>query len=200
MNPAAQHAAVPTATPHQPLQSASNHDHHNHRQYVSGSQSPQNDHENAAQPRQHENHSSHEHSEMVMATFHDQMIALADKNTPESVEKADKIAHMLLKRAELPLAFRVRAHIVLACGKKAYLHHAKEAVRFAEMGREIYGPGKTPESQTAVEGLLWKARESLRRAERDTKELEDLKARIKAGELKSKKGEKIMYGNINGKS
>ncbi|KAH0362260.1 hypothetical protein KCU65_g8198, partial [Aureobasidium melanogenum] len=186
VNPAAQHAAAPTVIPQQPLQSASNHDHHNHDQH---------NHENASQP--HQNHSSHEHSGMALATLDDQMMALAHENTPQSTEKADGIAHMLLERAELPLAFRVHAHIVLACGKKDYLHHAKEAVRFAEMGREIYGQGKTPESRAAVEDLLWEARESLRRAERDMKELEDLKARIKAGEVKPKKGVKLMYGNIN---
>ena len=137
---------------------------------------------------------------MVMATFHGQMMTLAYENTPQSTEEAHDIAHMLLERAELPLAFRVRAHIVLASGKTDYLHHAKEAVRFAEMGREIFDLGKTPESKAAVEDLLWEAREALRRAERDMKELEDLRKKIKAGELKWKKGEKLLYGNINGKS
>ncbi|CAD0100995.1 unnamed protein product [Aureobasidium mustum] len=204
VNSAAQHAAVPTATLHQSLQTASNHDlhdhdHHDHRHDIRGSESRQNDHENISQAR-HQNHSSHEHSEMVMATLHDQMMTLAYEKNPQSTEEAENIAHMLLERAELPLAFRVRAHIVLACGKTDYLHHAQEAVRFAEMGREIFGPGKTPGFKAAVEDLLWEARETLRRAERDMKELEGLRKRIKAGELKWKKGEKIMYGNINGSS
>jgi hypothetical protein len=82
--------------------------------------------------------------------------------------------------------------------KTAYLHHAQEAVRFAEKGREIHGPGKTSESRVAVEGLLWEAREILRRAERDMEELKDLRKRIKAGEVKWEKGEKLRYGNING--
>ena len=68
------------------------------------------------------------------------------------------------------------------------------------MGRDIYGPGKTSESRLAVEDLLWEARETLRRAERDMEELKDLKKRIKAGEVKWKKGEKLTYGNINGTS
>ncbi|THX86610.1 hypothetical protein D6C77_10437 [Aureobasidium pullulans] len=38
----------------------------------------------------------------------------------------------------------------------------------------------------------------LRRAERDMEELEHLKARKKAGTLKLKKDEKLLYGNING--
>ena len=40
----------------------------------------------------------------------------------------------------------------------------------------------------------------LRRAERDMEELEDLKARKKAGTLKLKKGERLLCGNINGES
>jgi hypothetical protein len=157
-------------------------------------------HEPTPQTHQHHHISSHKHNEMDMATFHDQMTALAYKNTPESSKEAYDIAEMLLERAELPLEFRVRAHIVLACGKTAYLHHAQEAVRFAEMGRDIYGPGKTSESRLAVEDLLWEARETLRHAERDMEELKDLKKRIKAGEVKLKKGEKLTYGNINGMS
>jgi hypothetical protein len=163
------------------------------------SQARENDPEQDSQAHKHgHTPQTHQHSEMDMAAFHDQMMALAHENTPESSKEAYGIAELLLECAELPLAFRVRARIVLACGKTAYLHHAQEAVRFAEKGREIYGPGKTSESRVAVEGLLWEARETLRRAERDMEELKDLRKRIKTGEVKWEKGEKLRYSNING--
>ena len=52
-----------------------------------------------------------------MAASHDQMMALCEENTPENLSEAHNIAHMLLERAELPLAFRTRAHMVLSDGK-----------------------------------------------------------------------------------
>jgi hypothetical protein len=140
----------------------------------------------------------HETTEHVMAVFDRQMMALSEENTLASHTQACEIAEMLLERAELPLAFRVHAHIVLGCGKNGYLHHANEAVRFAEMGQRIHGPGKTPEAQAAVEDLMWQARETLRRAERDMEELEGIKESVKAGHLKLKSGQKLMYGNLNG--
>ncbi|KAL2032786.1 hypothetical protein VTO58DRAFT_105958 [Aureobasidium pullulans] len=106
---------------------------------------------------------------------------------PESLSEAHDIAHMLLERAELPLAFRTRAHMVLSGGKTDYLCHAQEAVRIAEKGRDIFGPGKTAQEKYAVEALLWQAREMLRRAERDMKELEDIRARKRAGTLKARR-------------
>ncbi|TIA03434.1 hypothetical protein D6C82_01879 [Aureobasidium pullulans] len=135
--------------------------------------------------------SIHENSEKVMAAFHDKVMALAEENTAQSATEAHEIAHLLLEHAELPLAIRARAHIVLSSGKTNYLHHAQEAVRIAQKGRDIFGPGSTPEAKAAAEGML-------RRAERDMEELEDLKARKKAGTLKLKKDEKLLYGNING--
>ena len=53
----------------------------------------------------------------AMAASHDQMMALCEENTPENLSEAHNIAHMLLERAELPLAFRTRAHMVLSDGK-----------------------------------------------------------------------------------
>ncbi|THX33427.1 hypothetical protein D6D12_01555 [Aureobasidium pullulans] len=103
------------------------------------------------------------------------MMALAEENTAQSVTEAHEIAHLLLEHAELPLAIRARAHIVLSSGKTNYLHHAQEAVRIAQKGRDIFGPGSTPEAKAAVDGLL-----------------------KKAGTLKLKKDEKLLYGNING--
>lgn len=64
------------------------------------------------------------------------------------------------------------------------LCHAQIAVRIAERGRDIFGPGKTAQEKYAAEALLWQAREMLRRAERDMKELEDIRARKRAGTLK----------------
>ncbi|THX39269.1 hypothetical protein D6C77_10438, partial [Aureobasidium pullulans] len=98
--------------------------------------------------------SIHENSEKVMAAFHDKMMALAEENTAQSVTEAHEIAHLLLEHAELPLAIRARAHIVLSSGKTNYLHHAQEAVRIAQKGRDIFGPGSTPEAKAAVDGLL----------------------------------------------
>ncbi|THW85996.1 hypothetical protein D6C90_07348 [Aureobasidium pullulans] len=179
----AQQAAVPTEDVPAPQHGTREHEHdHNHgtHQHVTN----------------HET-SIHENSEKVMAAFHDKMMALAEENTAQSATEAHEIAHLLLEHAELPLAIRARAHIVLSSGKTNYLHHAQEAVRIAQKGRDIFGPGSTPEAKAAVDGLLWEAEGMLRRAERDMEELADLRARKKAGTLKLKKGEKLLYGKIN---
>ena len=182
----AQHAAVPTEDPPAPQHGAPEHE-HNYKN-------------SAYQHVTHHQTSIHENSEKVMAAFHDQMMALAEENTPQSATEAHKIAHLLLERTELPLAIRARAHIVLSSRKTNYLHHAQEAVRIAQKGRNIFGPRSTPEAKAAVDGLLWEAEGMLRRAERDMEELTDLRARRKASTLKLKKGEKVLYGNINGAS
>ena len=183
VSPTAQQAAVPTENPPSP-QHANGHGHH---------------HEHHHRTAQYGgNINPHETTEHVMAVFDRQMMALSEENTLASHTQACEIAEMLLERAELPLAFRVHAHIVLGCGKNDYLHHANEAVRFAEMGQRIYGPGKTPEAQAAVKDLMWQARETLRRAERDMEELEGIKESVKAGHLKLKSGQKLVYGNLNG--
>ncbi|THV99549.1 hypothetical protein D6D26_05976 [Aureobasidium pullulans] len=182
VSPTAQQAAVPTENPPSPQHANSHghhHEHHHHTAQYGGNISP------------------HETAEHVMAVFDRQMMALSEENTLASHTQACEIAEMLLERAELPLAFRVHAHIVLGCGKNGYLHHANEAVRFAEMGQRIHGPGKTPEAQAAVEDLMWQARETLRRAERDMEELEGIKESVKAGHLKLKSGQKLVYGNLN---
>ncbi|KEQ88532.1 hypothetical protein M438DRAFT_331438 [Aureobasidium pullulans EXF-150] len=153
----AQQAAVPTEDVPAPQHGTREHEHdHNHgtHQHVTN----------------HET-SIHENSEKVMAAFHDKMMALAEENTAQSATEAHEIAHLLLEHAELPLAIRARAHIVLSSGKTNYLHHAQEAVRIAQKGRDIFGPGSTPEAKAA--------------------------GKKKAGTLKLKKGEKLLYGNIN---
>ncbi|TIA39752.1 hypothetical protein D6C78_03049 [Aureobasidium pullulans] len=182
VSPTAQQAAVPTENPPSPQHAnghGHHHEHHHHTAQYGGNINP------------------HETAEHVMAIFDRQMMALSDENTLASHTQACEIAEMPLERAELPLAFRVHAHVVLGCGKNGYLHHANEAVRFAEMGQRIYGPGKTAEAQAAVEDLMWQARETLRRAERDMEELEGIKESVKAGHLKLKSGQKLVYGNLN---
>ncbi|THX83579.1 hypothetical protein D6D04_02892 [Aureobasidium pullulans] len=182
VSPTGQQAAVPTENPPSP-QHANGHGHH---------------HEHHHRTAQYGgNINPHETTEHDMAVFDRQMMALSEENTLASHIQACEIAEMFLERAELPLAFRVHAHIVLGCGKNDYLHHANEAVRFAEMGQRIYGPGKTPEAQAAVKDLMWQARETLRRAERDMEELEGIKESVKAGHLKLKSGQKLVYGNLN---
>jgi hypothetical protein len=199
---ATQQAAAPTDTVHSPEHGAGNHTHQ--REHSSNLPEHQGERFHGSEGTGVHG-SQYQQSFMLGTAEHNldhldkDMMELSYKNTAESSKQASEIAHMLLERAELPLAFRVHAHVVLATGKTAYLHHAQEAVRFAEMGREIYGSGSTPEAQAAVADLLWQARETLRRAERDMKELEDIRKRVKSGELKVKKGEKIMYGNKNGK-
>lgn len=139
----------------------------------------------------------HENREKVVNAFHEQMMTLEREGTAESMDKAREIAHDLITRAELPLVIRVRAHITLSTGDSDYLFHAQEALRLAEKGRELFGPGDTVESQAAVDGLIWEAREMARRAESDLGKLAELRAQWKAGKLKAKKGEKVMYGGKN---
>jgi hypothetical protein len=140
---ATQQTAAPTDTVHSSEHGARDHTH----QREHSSDSP--GHQHGRFPRLHD--SQHQQSSMLGTAEHNlalldrDMMELSYKNTAEISKQACKIAHMLLERAELPMAFRVHAHVVLATGDTAYLHHAQEAVRFAEMGREIYGPGDTPD-------------------------------------------------------
>jgi hypothetical protein len=120
--------------------------------------------------------SINENSKNALAIIHDQMVALA-KNK-ESYPEARGLALELLMRPDLPLAIRVRAHIILACGKHDYVHHAQETVRLAEKDLEMFGPGSTPMARAAVEGLLRRARESLRRTERDSAECQRIRAGV----------------------
>ncbi|CAD0049472.1 unnamed protein product [Aureobasidium pullulans] len=104
VSPTAQQAAVPTENPPSPQHAnghGHHHEHHHHTAQYGGNISP------------------HETAEHVMAVFDRQMMALSEENTLASHTQACEIAEMLLERAELPLAFRVHAHIVLGCGKMA---------------------------------------------------------------------------------
>lgn len=157
--------------------------------------------EPSAQPGLAEPRDPHENENRLLKMFSDQMMSLAEKDDDPSKTEARNIASMLIMRANLPLLFRVDAHIVLACGNEDYLYHAREAVRVAEWGRELFGSGKTPEAREAVEDLLDRARETLRRAERDSPELKRINECLKAGTIKRpKKGTRIMYGGIHRKS
>jgi hypothetical protein len=171
---AAQQAAAPTDTVQSPQHDARDHTH----QREHSSDLPEHRGE-----RSHGSEGTRLHGSMLGTAEHNlalldkDMMELSYKNTAETSKQASEIAHMLLERAELPLAFRVHAHVVLATGDTAYLHHAQEATRFAKVGGEIYGSGDTPEARAAVADLLWQAREVLRRAERDMKKLEDIRER-----------------------
>jgi hypothetical protein len=153
----------------------------------------------------HDRHASHEHasnsskptsinenSKNVLSMIHEQMVTLA-KNK-ESYPEARELALELLMRPDLPLAIRVRAHIIRACDKHDHVHHTQEAVRLAEKGLEMFGPGSTPAARAAVEGLLKRARESLSRAERDSAECQRIRAGLEDGSIKKAEEEKIMYG------
>jgi hypothetical protein len=175
---ATQQAAAPTGTVHSPQHGA--HDHTHQREHSSDLPEHKGERFHGSEgtrlrDSQYQQSSMLGTAEHNMALLDKDMMELSYKNTAEPSKQASEIAHMLLERAELPLAFRVHAHVGLAPGDTACLHHAQEAVRFAERGREIYGPGDTPEAQAAVADLLWQAREVLRRAERDMKKLEGIR-------------------------
>lgn len=97
-------------------------------------------------------------------------------------------------RPGLPLAIRVKAHIILARGKDDYVYHAEKAVGFAAKGVKMFGPGSTPEARAAVDRLVKRARSSLRRVERDLAEDQRIRAGLKAESIKKKEGHKIIYG------
>ncbi|CAD0013264.1 unnamed protein product [Aureobasidium pullulans] len=150
----------------------------------------------AAHVTNHET-SIHENSEKVMAAFHDKMMALAEENTAQSATEAHEIAHLLLEHAELPLAIRARAHIVLSSGKTNYLHHAQEAVRIAQKAVTflvLEAPPKQRQPSTAYCGRQKECSAALSATWRSSQTLGQGK---KAGTLKLKKGEKLLYGNIN---
>lgn len=122
-------------------------------------------------------------SEKVYSFLHSDMMQLAEKKTDEDQAEAEQLALGLLIRAECPLAIRVHAHMVLAIGNHDdYLHHAREAVRCVRKGRVIFGE-RTTESKLAVARLLEEAQEVLRRAERDARQLEQVKKDWKKGLL-----------------
>lgn len=98
--------------------------------------------------------SANEESESVLAGFHDRMVACSYENTTESAAEAKKIALMLLEKADLPLAYRARAHMILSRGDGDYLYHAREAVRIVEKGLAIFGPSNTPKEKATADELL----------------------------------------------
>lgn len=121
-----------------------------------------------------------QNSEAVFQALFEQMMTHHRTATEAGAAKADEIALDLIKHAELPLLFRVRAHMVPASGNNAeYMWHAREAVRVAEMGISLFGEGHGS-STGGPAALLADARETLRRAERDFTHMENQRKELEA--------------------
>jgi hypothetical protein len=64
-----------------------------------------------------------------------QMVAHHDKDDAQSRRQEEKIAHDLIKHADLPLIIRCRALCVLGCSDDDdYVHYAEQSVHFAKLG------------------------------------------------------------------
>lgn len=131
------------------------------------------------------NMSVNANSERTFELLHDQMYTLAAECTDESVAESQKIARGLLNHAELPMLYRVRAHINLAGGEHKYVWHAQEAVRWVEKGIEWLGGGP------GIDGLMEEAQGTLRRATRTRRNQEAAYARWVA---KGRPGGGYRYG------
>jgi hypothetical protein len=71
----------------------------------------------------------------VYYALDEQMVAHHDKDDAQSRRQAEKIAHDLIKHADLPLIIRCRALCVLGCSDEGdYVHHAEQSVHFAKLG------------------------------------------------------------------
>jgi len=157
--------------------------------------------DHATQPSGEEPRDVHENENQGLNEDFDLMMFYAGNNDECNNDEARDIATQLLTRPNLPLLFRVEAHMVLACGKVDYLYHAREAVHFAELDREELGPGQTSEARDDLEKLLDRARETLRHAEDDSAELKRIKEGLKAGTIKKpQRGVQILYGSLYCKS
>lgn len=85
---------------------------------------------------------------------------------------------MLLENADLPLAFRARACIIMGCSSQpGYVQWAEEAVRVVKMGIE-YANGAGPAEQTLLEAC----EEVLRDAKKDYEELGGYEEKGEEGE------------------
>ncbi|KAH0291920.1 hypothetical protein M436DRAFT_66274 [Aureobasidium namibiae CBS 147.97] len=153
--------------------------------------------DHATQPSGAEPRDVHENEDQELTRDFDEMMFYAGNNDECNNDEARYIASQLLMRPNLPLLFRVDAHMVLACGKVDYLHHAQEAVRLAELGREQLGPDQTSEARDDLNNLLDRAQETLRYAEDDSAELKRTKEGLKAGTTrKPQRGVQIVYGSL----
>ncbi|KEQ88005.1 hypothetical protein M438DRAFT_403297 [Aureobasidium pullulans EXF-150] len=122
--------------------------------------------------------------EMVLETLWNQMETLATSGDKENGVKSRRIALQLISYSGLPLLYRIRAHMTLACGDSNYLWHAQEAVRLAEKGIKVFGSDtkkdagisetQAKEEKEAEQALLECARETLREAEKDYAELRSI--------------------------
>ncbi|THW90056.1 hypothetical protein D6D15_04844 [Aureobasidium pullulans] len=122
--------------------------------------------------------------EMVLETLWNQMEKLATSGDKENGVKSRRIALQLISYSGLPLLYRIRAPMTLACGDNNYLWHAQEAVRLAEKGIKVFGSdtkkdagiseNQAKEEKEAEQALLECARETLREAEKDYAELRSI--------------------------
>ncbi|KAK4956713.1 hypothetical protein LTR10_006240 [Elasticomyces elasticus] len=117
------------------------HAHHEHAQHEHGTPHEEHEHD-------HDHGDDGSISNLVrvyQAMDHSMMIAHREDNDEKRAE-AERIAHLLLSYADLPLVFRARASMILGCGTtRGYVEWAKEAVHFAQLGIDQMGeqPGET---------------------------------------------------------
>lgn len=65
----------------------------------------------------------------------EQMVAHHDKDDAQSRRQGERIAHSLIKNADLPLIIRCRALCVLGCSDEGdYVHYAEQSVHFTKLG------------------------------------------------------------------
>lgn len=138
-------------------------------------------------------------------------------NTDESVAEAERLAHIILSHAWLPIFYgtwtqgadsahwsclliapsssEVRAHTCLGLGETNYLYHAFEAVRVAKVGVASYPKDRPVVEQKQMQQLLSEAEKCLRYAIRDAWELIIMEAAdVKAGVKFDATKEPTRYG------
>ncbi|KAH0379491.1 hypothetical protein KCU92_g8139, partial [Aureobasidium melanogenum] len=128
---------------------------------------------------------SRTNKEVVFEALWTHMERLAKSGDKADGVESRRIADQLISHAELPLLYRIRAHMTLACGNDSYVWHAQEAVRLAEKSIALLGSGTEPgeelseeqaqTEQEAEQDLLECARETLRDAEKDFAELQAIR-------------------------
>lgn len=112
---------------------------------------------------EYENQSLHQNVETGSESLYDRMEELSAEETEGIIAEAEDIARQLIMNSNLPLLYRVRAHIILGIGQTNFFYHAREAVRICEMAiarfaEEILTANGIPGEQS----LLAKARRVLR--------------------------------------
>lgn len=131
---------------------------------------------------------SHTNKEAVFEALWKEMERLAKSGVKAEGDEARRIAHHLISYAELPMLYRIRAHMALACGKHSYVWHAQEAVRLATKSIETDWLPKESEAvseqqakkeKEAAQALLKCAQEALDEALKDHAELEAIREEYK---------------------